>query len=513
MELYPGKHLFVDDFLIESMLGAHRVLNQPEKQTVDSPLQFPFDQPWEEKTGQPGSVVYDENNHRFRMYYTVHPGETPLVCVLESSDGINWERPSLGLVEFDGSKDNNITNLPPGNVLWDPHETDEAYRWKRIENIPSGVGPDGRRVWQALHSRDGYDWQHYPPGPHNDQKQLFAFGSPAETFGGTIDPDARYVDYAQRGSSRRTRVLGRRDSSDFLNWSGLRTVIDQDLEDPPGTEFYGAGFDSANRTDGGLHILLLYAFLTDLSEPYAIKDAVSYWGAGKGPKALPARIDGFVEIQLAVSRDTVSWKRYRESFISRGKPGAWDWGAIYAAGPIRHEDKLWFFYNGSNITHNGRSPRLWEKPYSGKKIWGKGLALLRPDGYVSVEADSYTPGILTTHRFRQESGGTIGVNVDASAGELRYEMLEDTGKPIPGFTIADCDPIRADTLDGTLSWNGVQGWPGVSEERQARTPTLQKQEFYVKLRFHISPGTKLYSLTLDPPEVTMWHVKVRGRID
>jgi hypothetical protein len=138
---------------------------------------------------------------------------------------------------------------------------------------------------------------------------------------------------------------------------------------------------------------------------------------------------------------------------------------------------------------------------------GIGVAQLRSDGYVSVEADSYAPGILTTHRFRQESGGTVTVNVDATAGELRYEVLEDTGAPIPGFTAADCDPIRGDTHDSVLSWNGIPGWLGVSEERQSSYPNLPKREFYIKLRFYISPGTKLYSLTLDPPEVTMWQVR------
>ena len=137
---------------------------------------------------------------------------------------------------------------------------------------------------------------------------LFNFGSPAETFGGVIDPDAPYLHYSQRGSNRRTRVLGRRDSQDFLNWSGLRTVIEQDLLDPPGTEFYSAGFDPINRTDGGLHVLMLHTFQTDLSEPYGIAGAERYWGAGEtGSAALPARVDGFVETQLAVSRDTVSW--------------------------------------------------------------------------------------------------------------------------------------------------------------------------------------------------------------
>ena len=98
--------------------------------------------------------------------------------------------------------------------------------------------------------------------------------------------------------------------------------------------------------------------------------------------------------------------------------------------------------------------------------------MLRPDGYVSVEAESYAPGVLTTHRFRQESGGTVTVNADASAGELRYEVLEDTGAPIPGFTAAECDPIRTDTFDTPLTWRGGAGWPGLSEERQAIYPNL-----------------------------------------
>ena len=36
-------------------------------------------------------------------------------------------------------------------------------------------------------SRDGYDWEPFPPGPYNRQKMMFNFGSPAETFGGIIN--------------------------------------------------------------------------------------------------------------------------------------------------------------------------------------------------------------------------------------------------------------------------------------------------------------------------------------
>ena len=34
MEMHPGKQAFMDDFFIESMVGAHGVLNCPEKITT-----------------------------------------------------------------------------------------------------------------------------------------------------------------------------------------------------------------------------------------------------------------------------------------------------------------------------------------------------------------------------------------------------------------------------------------------------------------------------------------------
>jgi hypothetical protein len=134
---------------------------------------------------------------------------------------------------------------------------------------------------------------------------------------------------------------------------------------------------------------------------------------------------------------------------------------------------------------------------------------MRPDGYVSVEADSFAPGVLTTHRFRQ-AGGTFHVNVDAAAGQLRYELLDSTGELLPGCTVQECDPIRHDALHTPLSWRGVEGWPGVDEQRQASVPRLPANDFCVKLRFYMSPGTKLYSVTVAPTEATLWRTRVKG---
>ena len=66
----------------------------------------------------------------------------------------------------------------------------------------------------------------------------------------------------------------------------------------------------------------------------------------------------------------------------------------------------------------------------------------------------------------------------ASAGELRYEVLEDTGDPIPGFTAAECDPISRGHRKRRVVVER-RFWVARLERRAAerRYPNLQKEEF------------------------------------
>ena len=113
--------LFVDDFLIESMNGLELALQQPRP----AGKVMTFDCPWEGITTSEITIFKDGD--RYRMYYggdnasksvtrsLLRPGEVltpqhrPAICHAESRDGIQWTRPSLGIYEFGGSKDNNIT--------------------------------------------------------------------------------------------------------------------------------------------------------------------------------------------------------------------------------------------------------------------------------------------------------------------------------------------------------------------------------------------------------------------
>ncbi len=52
-------------------------------------------------------VRYDPKAGRCQMWYEGHPGSV-LLCTAFSKDGLHWEKPSLDLQEWKGSKQNNI---------------------------------------------------------------------------------------------------------------------------------------------------------------------------------------------------------------------------------------------------------------------------------------------------------------------------------------------------------------------------------------------------------------------
>jgi hypothetical protein len=80
--------------------------------------------------------------------------------------------------------------------------------------------------------------------------------------------------------------------------------------------------------------------------------------------------------------------------------------------------------------------------------------VLRRDGFVSLHAP-YEGGEVTTPplRFR---GNQLVLNIEnASTGEVQVEIQYENGKPIPGFSLADCDLIHtANEINRPVTWNG-----------------------------------------------------------
>ena len=89
------------------------------------------------------------------------------VCYATSTDGSHWLKPKLGLVEYNGSKANNIVNIRGGRaeivaipMIFDPEDPDARRRYK----IAFECGAYNNHVAVAF-SPDGFNWTESPKNP------------------------------------------------------------------------------------------------------------------------------------------------------------------------------------------------------------------------------------------------------------------------------------------------------------------------------------------------------------
>jgi hypothetical protein len=134
-------------------------------------------------------------------------------------------------------------------------------------------------------------------------------------------------------------------------------------------------------------------------------------------------------------------------------------------------DEIWFYYAGAANRH-------WASYHGDTIKCGIGLARLRLDGFVSVNAAN--EGTMTTKPF-VFIGDALEVNANAAGGAITVEALDTDGKVIEGFSKNDCQPITSDSIRHILKWKGSEDCQLI----QARP---------IRLRFYLKKA-KLYSFT------------------
>ena len=109
-------HLLYDDYWTASSDGLQRVMHPPTK----AGIVVKPEHPWEPIIFAYNSLV-KVNDTDYRVYYDAIGCTDPtcssgnghrMVCVATSTDGFTFTKPSLGLVEFNGSKNNNMVLFP-----------------------------------------------------------------------------------------------------------------------------------------------------------------------------------------------------------------------------------------------------------------------------------------------------------------------------------------------------------------------------------------------------------------
>lgn len=226
-----------------------------------------FDKPWEGDGCGAFSIVFDPQLNRYRIYYeawqmlnseaTEHTLSDVRICVIESEDGIRWERPNLGVYEFNGSRDNNIVvekSMFPGLrsmdscfVMYDENPAPvvpERYKATVKYQCKNEDGTWHRELY-SLVSDDGIHFRHYSTitdkgrfdtvnvvqwYPKTEQYHCFIrdFHHPADENGVCRDLDAKEQGWNE--TIRDIRVLT---SKDFIHWTEPQLVQFNDVEDHP----------------------------------------------------------------------------------------------------------------------------------------------------------------------------------------------------------------------------------------------------------------------------------------
>lgn len=379
-----SRYLLLDRRLIDRLDNAQLVLGSIKKHPAN-PL-FREDKPWEPRFDNLyANVLHDEQDKLYKCWYSPFirdslVSETPRerrsevrygdrqremgVCYAVSQDGLKWEKPELGLVEFEGSKANNLVvrKTHGAGVFKDVHETNPDRRYKMFYAKAVRFSPDGLRWSDAVDCRE----IDAPGDTHNN-----AFWSPELK---------KYVGITRLREGQRT--VGRTESTDFVKWTKAVEVLRGD----PQRQSYAMPVFRYSDVYLGLLMILR--------------------GGGEDR----------VHCELAWSADTLRWER-----IEPGKPlipnaevqGAYDWGCVYAAAtPIVRDGEIRLYYGGSNGKHSG---------------WRDGflcLATLRPDGFAGYEPVDLARQAAVVTRLMVCPGKPLRITADAAGGSVRMALLD-----------------------------------------------------------------------------------------
>lgn len=409
------RQIFVDGFWIAEERGAVRRLHAPVRREAA----IPADRPWE-RGGVSYMVTFRDGDH-FRAWYRCDPEapareskRQPLTAYAESVDGIRWEKPNLGLIAFEGSKDNNLVWVAPGYNMApfrdeDPH-IPENERYKAIVR-------QGNEVL-ALISPDGLRWRLMQEAPILTDKP---FDSHNIAF---YDPWRKaYVAYtrgvAGKGDFKGgVRWIRRTTSRDFRNWSPLEPIL---AGDAPFEHLYSNACVPYERAPG-MYLMFPSRFVSD-------REPVPGWPGGSGVN----------DIVFLSSRDGLRFDRsFMEAFVRPGPDrGNWHERALFMERGILQTSPTELSLFGME---NWQLPTVCIRRFT-----------LRTDGFVSVHA-GYTGGECITHPLTF-AGNALELNYATSAvGFVRIEVQDGQGRPLPGFTLGDCPEIFGDEIDGGVRW-------------------------------------------------------------
>ncbi|MBS0266989.1 MAG: hypothetical protein JSS02_33995 [Planctomycetes bacterium] len=374
---------------------------------------------------------------RVRLYLG-HEG----VEILESTDGLKFQRTGqrIGGGTF-------------STIFLDPHDPDPKRRYKLfLQRLSPKFDPATDGVY-ASYSADGLQFE--------SAGRVFPFFTDNPTIVQWDDRRQKYVIYTRAFDydTERQRRIGRIETEDVLKpWpyhqterdrifpslDNIQVVLSPDEQDDPHSDiYYNAATIYPWAADVHLMLTAQFRHFSPDRNPFIRPRVPGQW-----------EDFGMLEVQLAVSRDGVRWDRPgRDPYIPMGLPDEWDrWYAVMGPGIVRRGNALYQYYNSSGRLHDSVVLRP-EYDDSAKQVGGVGIVRQRLDGFVSADADQRGGWLRTP--VLQFRGQALRLNIDTGAMGTAFVELQDAeGRPIPGFTRADCEEIGGNFIDQRVYWKG-----------------------------------------------------------
>lgn len=430
--LADQRELFADRHLIDSLKGAQLHLHEPR----DEGVALRFDAPWEGPFCGYCTVLRD--GATYRVYYrgkmaSARDGEAEVTCVAESRDGKKWTKPKLGIVEFEGSKENNIVlaadelchNFSPFIDTNPAAPADERYKalgGTMKTGLVAFVSPDGLR-WKKLRDEPVLA-KATVPYPYMFDSQNLAFWSATEK---------RYVMFF-RVFQDKIRRIARAESDDFVTWKNV-TLMNYRAADgtaAPIEHLY------TNQTAPYFRAPQLYVSLAARFFPgRRVLTDVEAVAINVNPKYFNDTSDAIFQ----TTRGGASYDRtFMSAFIKPGL-GAQNWVSrttYPALGVVQTSPTEMSCYTNQDYAQ----PTSHLRRYS-----------MRLDGFASVRAP-YEGGEMITKPLTFK-GARLMMNFSTSAaGGIRVEVQDVDGKAIPGFTLADSVETIGNEIERAARWKG-----------------------------------------------------------
>ena len=419
----------------------------------------------------------------FRMWYMGREyaaDESPhgpfRTCYAVSEDGIHWQKPALGLVEYNGTDQNNLVGLQAGDggygefrtqsitVLYEPDDPDPNRRFKMY--YQTSGGPHGAVAF----SPDGLRWKDFVGNP----VQTFIEQSGLVKFNGGYYVNGHHKEGPwDEPWNRRLHTFV---SYDFEHWTQADNVgfcrFNPPMRHPRKREEHPLGEQNhmgASLWDRGNVIVGFYGMWH--GGLYAYRDVLN-------PNRYDIRMIT-IDIGLVVTNDAI---HYREPVP--------DAPIISAA--MEPDGAFPALQQGQGFENVGDKTYVWygvwdEWGWANKNNKASGGGLVRLAtwnrdrlGYYEVVADG---AHFISHPLLPENGDRVFVNADglSEAGYLTLELLDGQLRPLSGYSGPDSAVLKTSGLREPAMWGDKTSLDGLDMPIRIRADYKGEQAANVRV--------------------------------